>query len=174
MCARAASPGGHNYDRENIPAILFVCTANQVRSPIAAAIFNQIQPVRFKAESAGTWTKSGLELAPFALRLAERIGVDLAGFRTTSIEDVDLSSYRQILVMECGHQEALTLEFPHLKDRICLLTAFAGLHPSDIPDPVKYDLPTAVGILTDMQDCVQRAAERLNSGNAILFAQNYY
>ena len=76
--------------------------------------------------------------------------------------------------VECGHQEALTLEFPHLKDRICLLTAFAGLHPSDIPDPVKYDLPTAFGILTDLQDCVQRAAERLNSGNSILFAQNYY
>ena len=78
MCARAASPGGHNYDRENIPAILFVCTANQVRSPIAAAIFNQIQPVRFKAESAGTWTKSGLELAPFALRAAACVAASVA------------------------------------------------------------------------------------------------
>lgn len=173
MCA-LASPGGQYRDRDHIPAILFVCTANQVRSPIAAAFFNQIRPTRFTAQSAGTWTKSGLELAPLALRLAERMGVNLSTFRTTSIEDVDLSSYRWILVMESGHQEALTLEFPHLKDRISLLTTFAGLHPSDIPDPVKYDLPTAVGILTDMQDCVQRAAERLNSGNSILFAQNYY
>lgn len=151
---------------KEIPSILFVCTANQCRSPIAAATFTRFQEellgfVKYKVVSAGTWTKTGLEVASPSVRLARKVGVDLRGFRTTSVVDVQLSAFSWILVMEKGHQEALTLEYPELQNEIQLLTTFAGAQPSDIPDPIQYDVDTALGILRDMQDCVHKIALRL-------------
>ena len=48
-----------------MPKVLFVCTANRFRSPLAAAIFKRFllesqETGRWRVSSAGTWTRSGL------------------------------------------------------------------------------------------------------------------
>ena len=141
-------------------AILFVCTANQIRSPIAAKTFNDLVqrdgPGKqlWRADSAGTWTKTGLPEIPHAIKLAERLGVDISSHLTTSIEDVDFEKYTWVLVMERGHLEALTNEYAVHKDKIQLLSSFAGAISLDIPDPVSADLKTALGWLEEMQAMV--------------------
>lgn len=149
-----------------MPSILFVCLANQIRSPIAAATFHAawlahpgLPPCR--VASAGTWTRSGLPLSQPALSLARAVGLDLHRFRTTSIVDVHLPAYDWIVVMEKGQLEALTIEHPHLRPRIHLLTALAGAYPSDIPDPTQVDPGTALSVLLDLQACVRQLAARL-------------
>ena len=148
-------------------AFLFVCLANQCRSPIAAATFRSAwvglpgaKPCR--VASAGTWTDSGLAVGVTSLDLAQAVGVDLRRFRTTSIEDVRLGEYDWIIVMEAGQQEALSIEHPELRERIQLLTALAGMFPSDIPDPLKFDRETALGILRDMQQCARQLARKMS------------
>ena len=143
-----------------MPAILFVCTANQIRSPIAAHTFNELAQERepgeqhWRVDSAGTWTKTGLPPIPYATKLAEGLGIDLSSHLSTSIEDVDLEKYTWVLVMERGHLEALTNEYAVHKDKIQLLSSFAGAISLDIPDPVSADLKTALGWLEEMQAMV--------------------
>lgn len=149
-----------------MPAILFVCTANQCRSPIAAATFRmelagKQNESTWRVASAGTWTKTGLKISNSAARIARKAGVDLSSHLTTSIVDARPHSYDLIAVMDDGHKEALVVEYPELTGRIHLLTELAGLEPYEILDPLQYDSEMAVEIALDVQDCVRRMIQMM-------------
>jgi len=123
-----------------MPSILFVCTANRFRSPLAELVF------RFELEksdhtgtwsvgSAGTWTKSGLPPMQEAIQSAAVIGLDLTNHKSRLINAKLMKEYTLILVMDTGHKEALSVEFPELMDKIFLLSEAVGKVPYDIPDP---------------------------------------
>jgi protein-tyrosine phosphatase len=127
-----------------VPAILFVCTGNQYRSPIAAAAFRRKAETcgesgRWTVLSAGTWTASGLPPFPEAVQVAAGLGLDLAGHSTCSIDQRDLAEFDAILVMERGHKEAILSEFPASRGRVHLLAAVADQIEYDIPDPAGPD-----------------------------------
>ena len=148
-----------------MPSILFVCTANLLRSPIAAATFKQhlAEPARkkWRVESAGTWIEPGQAVPRQLGRLGAKLGVDLAGHVTRSVDELDLAGFDTIVTMEDGHSESLGAEFPHLRQRIHLLTELAGTFPSDIPDPAMKDEQGALTLLREMQALVIRVAARL-------------
>ena len=91
-----------------MPSILFVCTANQIRSPIAAALFKDIlnksgQAQAWRVESAGTWTSHGLPANRAAQRVMREMNIDLSQHRTRCITRDLLATFDLILVMEHGH-----------------------------------------------------------------------
>jgi protein-tyrosine phosphatase len=151
-----------------MPSLLFVCTANQCRSPLAADMFNScVQNSELKdwhADSAGTWAKTGQAVERPSLQLANVLGVDLLQYRTISIEDVDLDNYDLVVVMEKGHLESLMAEYPAQKEKIHLATVLAGMASSDIPDPLMLDRVSAVSILLDLQECVRLIQNRILLG----------
>ena len=124
-----------------MPAILCVCTANQFRSPLAAAcLLAEIQSAQpaglWRVESAGTWAEPGRPAALPALEAARRLGLaGLEAHRTRPVARELLAEFDLILVMEAGQKEALSIEFPACKPRLRLLSAAAGFPPSDLPDP---------------------------------------
>jgi protein-tyrosine phosphatase len=120
--------------------ILFVCTANQFRSPIAAGCFSRRLVEAGLAEdwhvnSAGTWTVNGLSTHPKAIQAAVNMGLDLSMHNSLEVNAEMLMTADLIVVMERGHREALVLEFPECRSRIILLTELVGESMSDIPDP---------------------------------------
>ena len=121
--------------------ILFVCTANQYRSPIAAAYFkDQLLKRNEGADlsilSAGTWTTDGLPAMPDAIQRARQVGLDLQEHRSRAITEEMLEGSDLVLVMEAGHKESLKIEFPSQREKILLLSEAATGIPYDIPDPV--------------------------------------
>jgi protein-tyrosine-phosphatase len=124
-----------------MPSVLFVCTANQCRSPVAAALFQQHLRranllAAWRVESAGTWAESGRSAHPQMQVIARSAGLDLGRHRAQGIEDMPhLPTFDLVLTMARNHQEALQAEFPGLCERIYLLGSLAG-KPFDIPDPV--------------------------------------
>jgi protein-tyrosine phosphatase len=67
-----------------MPSVLFVCRANQFRSPLAAACLQRaIKQVGtgtdWVVESAGTWTKPGLPVPQVVLQVTHRLGLPGAG-----------------------------------------------------------------------------------------------
>ncbi len=122
-----------------MPSILFVCQANQFRSPIAAACFEQALIKNgcrndWEVDSAGTWAISGLQVAAEAVRAASTIGVDISSHITQAILPPRLETYDLILAMESGQKEALLVEFPHLLNRVHLLSEVVDGIPYDISD----------------------------------------
>ena len=127
-----------------MPSILFVCTANRFRSPIASLYFAR-EVVRhgddklFRISSAGTWTMPDQPVTSEALTLAKKYELNLSLHKSRPVTKRILSSADLILVMETGHLESLTHEFPAIGDRVYLLSEAAGKAPFDIPDPYNSD-----------------------------------
>src|SRR5512142_1493029 len=108
-----------------MPSILFVCTGNQYRSPIAAAYLRRLLKERgvegWLVASAGTWAVPGRPIFPDAAQAAAKLGVDVRSHVTRLVDEAILSDHDLILVMEKGHKEALRVEFPAVRDRLFLL-----------------------------------------------------
>jgi protein-tyrosine-phosphatase len=135
-----------------MPSVLFICTANQFRSPIAAACLlkNMEQENTHRkwiVESAGTWTRAGLPAPDIALQIANQLGLNgLDGHLTRQIDKKLLNEFDLIIVMENGHKEAICTEFPSVCDRLYLLSEVVDSSLYDISDPADPNInPKDVG-----------------------------
>ena len=124
-----------------MPSVLFVCTANRIRSPLAAAIFRKELETRgfplqdWVISSAGTWAEGGLDALPLAQHSAQELGISLVGHRSKIVTEKILSDHALVLTMEHGQKEALQVEFPQFAGKIYLLSEMIG-QIYEIDDPV--------------------------------------
>ncbi|HOE69598.1 MAG TPA: hypothetical protein PLE10_03670 [Brevefilum sp.] len=131
-----------------MPSILFVCTANRFRSPIAAIYFarsvvKQGDDNFITVSSAGTWTVPDQPVTTEALLEADKYALNLSLHKSRLITRAMLSKTDLILVMENNQKEALCQEFPDLADRIYLLTEVVKGRSEDVPDPYGTEEPAA-------------------------------
>ena len=143
-----------------MPSVLFLCTANRFRSPLAAAIFcNKLNEdgrlASWRVDSAGTWTVPGLPVIPMALLAAQQLGLDLNAHASVLVNAQMLAEHDLILVMETGHKEALASEFPFVRKRVYLLSEVVDKIAYDIPDPEQSN-EEAGEIAQELNDLIQR------------------
>jgi ArsR family transcriptional regulator, arsenate/arsenite/antimonite-responsive transcriptional repressor / arsenate reductase (thioredoxin) len=81
--------------------VLFVCTANSARSQLAAGLWTSITGA--PAMSAGT--HPGERVHPGALSAARRAGLDLAGAKPTSLDEIRRRPALTITVCDRAHEE---------------------------------------------------------------------
>lgn len=143
-----------------MPSILFICTANRFRSPLASAFFRQALDESAEADwtvdSAGTWTSIGLPVLPGVLMVARKYGLDLTRQRSKPVREALLSSHDLVLVMESGHKEALQIEFPSISDRVYLL--------SEAVEGRIYDIPDSIDSLESMMEVGGNLYELIQNG----------
>ena len=149
-----------------MPSVLFVCTANQFRSPIAAAclidfIRHENPPGKWRVESAGTWTKPGLPASSIALQIAQRFGLrGLESHVTQEVSQELLDQFDLILVMETNHLEAIGSEFHHVHGRLMLLSEIVDGIAYNIVDPANPDNdPDEVA--SELQMLIQRGGNKI-------------
>jgi len=149
-----------------MPSILFVCTANQFRSPIAAACFKRKYESygwqsKWRISSAGTWALPGSPALPEAVQCASRLGLSIQAHRAVPIDARLVSEQDLILVMEAGQKEALQNEFAPFRNRIFLLSEVIGDHAADVLDPVAYpDIPP-FEIASQIKEMIERGYYRI-------------
>jgi protein-tyrosine phosphatase len=149
-----------------MPSILFVCTANQFRSPIAEACFSRkLREVKWKSDwkvqSAGTWATSGLAVLPLTVQVARNLKLSVDGHKTCSVSAELLHAQDLILVMENGHRESLQSEFPVTRGRIFLLSEVVDGTPDDIPDPINESYEVCQATATRLRDMIDRGFYRI-------------
>lgn len=86
--------------------VLFVCTGNTCRSPMAELIFNKFareNDVDAHAQSAGLCTIEGLLINDNSKEALREIGIESDFFRSADIYDLDLSSFDLIIGMTKEH-----------------------------------------------------------------------
>ena len=149
-----------------MPSILFICTANQFRSPLAAAslqdyVLRNENSANWKIESAGTWTTNGRPALPVTIQNAERLGLPRLDKHLSRLVTADiLKAFDLIIVMEAGQKEALNVEFREVRGRVFMLTEVVSEVIDDIPDPIVLGLP-ADTIATDLNGLIQTGAEKI-------------
>ncbi len=148
-------------------SVLFVCTANRCRSPMAEALFRDLVQkqdgqTRWRVSSAGTWAVDGLPAMPLAEAVMEELGLDIKSHSAHIVDHELLSSFSLILVMERGHKEALQVEFSEIAKRIYLLTEMCGGH-YDIYDPVSGTLRDYRATAAEIRQLIEQGWERIDA-----------
>lgn len=149
-----------------MPSVIFVCTGNRFRSPLAAAAFRQAlansnATGQWVVGSAGTWTDPGLPPAREAVQAASQLGVSLDGHASCLVNEELLSGYDLILVMEMGHKEALESEFPDVENRVFLLSEVVDGMNYDIPDPASSNEGSPQEIANEVCNLVRKGFSRI-------------
>jgi len=135
--------------------VLFVCSANQCRSPMAEVIFkdfvqkNNPSPSEWHIESAGCWAPVGCPSTPTARQAMRLRGLDLSSHRSQPVTQALLEKFDLILCMQFGQKSTLRHNFPQAAERIFLLSEMAG-EEQEVWDPIGYPL-----------DYYQAAADRI-------------
>ena len=105
---RDRAQGSTEAASQDLPgAVLFVCSMNAVRSPMAAAILRHLAGRRSYVESAGV--RAG-EPDPFAAAVMEEIGIDIAAHKPNTLSDLHDTSFDLIVTLSPeAHHQALEL-----------------------------------------------------------------
>ena len=103
-------------------AVLFACSENALRSPMAESILKHLHGHRIYVDSVGI--RAG-ELDSFAVEVLDEIGIDLSTHRSKSFDDLEDEYYDLIITLspEAQHRAveltrtmAVDLEFWHTFD----------------------------------------------------------
>lgn len=88
--------------------VLFLCTGNSARSPMAAALCEQRSGGAVRADSAGSHPKP---LNPAAVRALHAYGLDLAGHRPRSLHELVDEPFDAVVTL-CDRVREVCPEFP--------------------------------------------------------------
>lgn len=114
--------------------VLIVCTGNTCRSPMAAAILEDLgRGADLEVRSAGVGTVEGLPAAAEAVTVAGGRGLSLAGHRSRPLDPELLEWADHVLVMERRHKRMV--ERLGAAEKVTLLSEYGG-DAGDILDPL--------------------------------------
>ncbi len=113
-------------DEANVMTVLFVCTGNTCRSPMAAAIFRRMLADRrggagCRVLSAGTAAGCGLPSSGGAERAVEEYGADLSSHASQPVTVSLVGEADRVFVMTAQHREVLRERWPGAAGKIELL-----------------------------------------------------
>ncbi|GJM44694.1 MAG: protein-tyrosine-phosphatase [Gemmatimonadota bacterium] len=119
--------------------ILFVCTGNTCRSPLAEIIARREfeADARFEVSSAGTFADDGSYASSGSLEMAREHQLDLETFRSRRLTEEIVNRADCILVMELAHRSGVLGVSPQADTKTFLLGELAGRtgREASVPDP---------------------------------------
>ena len=145
-----------------MPSVLFVCTGNLHRSPMAKYLFKSLvqDATGWQISSAGTYTRNGMQTNAEVLSVLKSYGIDASAHRTQVVTRRKIQAHNLVLCLASNHKEALRAEFPDLKDRIYLLSEMVGRSES-IDDPIGGPLVEYQAVAREINEYLTQGLERI-------------
>jgi protein-tyrosine-phosphatase len=134
--------------------VLFVCSGNTCRSPMAARIAQRVFGSAHTVQSAGAEASSGMPAAPNAVAALKEMGLDLSGHSSMDVQEVDLSSFDLVVIFRPSRAESISIPNPV---RVAYL---------DVEDPHEGTLD----VYTTAAKLISKGVRRIYTDDAVLRA----
>lgn len=146
--------------------VLFVCTGNTCRSPLAEALARveaRRRGLGLTVGSAGTFASAGASASIHAVRVGGTRGADLSGHRSQRLDHEQLAKADLAVGMAPSHVEAIR----HLDPGVRTALATEFLPPDDsrrgtaIPDPIGGDVQVYEDVAVVLDECIAGLLDRM-------------
>lgn len=146
-------------------SILLVCTANQIRSPIAEVFLKdylqRMAPeIKWTIQSAGVRAQTGISASNTVIDLLKKRKFDISNHKSQPINRQLIENFELILTMEAFHKEALQTEFPDIKTRLYMLSEMSNLR-INVQDPVGKKLEEYLRCVNEIDQWVLNGIPRI-------------
>ncbi|CAK7049092.1 protein tyrosine phosphatase [Tissierella sp. P1] len=118
--------------------VLFVCTGNTCRSPMAEGILKSIakeKKLSLEVKSAGISVFDGDNASRNSIEAMKKIGIDISKHKARQLHRDLVDEADLILTMSRPHKEIIISNFPSAKDKIFALLEYVYKIDKDIADP---------------------------------------
>ncbi|MBK1835175.1 low molecular weight protein arginine phosphatase [Roseibacillus ishigakijimensis] len=119
--------------------ILFVCTGNTCRSPMAEGLFRQAAEGKgYRVSSAGVSAYPGSPASRETVEILAQKGISLEGFGSRPVSEEILARASHVFCLTRSHLQILRQMFPEHEEKYYLVAEFAeidGEVGKDISDP---------------------------------------
>ena len=142
--------------------IIFVCTGNTCRSPMAEVIAKDIfkkNEMNVEVESRGMYVLSGDRANPHAKMAVEKYGLRLDEHEAKNISKEDIESADLILTMTKAHKKELEIVFG--SEKVYTLKEYCLGIDADIKDPFGQGQYIYIECIEEIIDCINKLAEKL-------------
>ncbi|MCS7258189.1 MAG: low molecular weight protein arginine phosphatase [candidate division WOR-3 bacterium] len=148
--------------------ILFVCSGNSCRSPMAEALMKKILneekpqfPIKIRTASCGTIALNNMPPSENAVKVLSEYGIDLTGHRTRRISKSAIKNADLILVMEKAHKEKILEIMPNAQTKTFLISEFASGSSKEIVDPIGMSINGYRNVANDLYDLLKKIYKKL-------------
>ena len=144
--------------------IVFVCTGNTCRSPMAAAMAKEVfaqAGLEATVLSAGISAWPNQPASHHAILVMEEGGLCLLEHQATGISDDLLDEASLVLAMTGNHRAVLLSDYPAAKDKVFTLAEYVG-ECMDIADPFGGSLEEYRACAAQIKELLVLVAEKLS------------
>jgi glycine hydroxymethyltransferase len=133
--------------------VLFICTGNVCRSPMAEGLLRHMAGDRVKVASAGLGAGHGQPPSAHAIEVLRKEGIDIADIRSQPVSAHLLQQADYIFTMTRDHLDMLLLLFPEMasKTRLLRFEEAAKGRRADVTDPIGGTRATYESCKADIQ-----------------------
>lgn len=138
--------------------IVFVCTGNTCRSPMAEGLFCAMDGqarTGLTAQSAGLFAHDGLPASENAILAAKEYGADLTAHHARQLTEQIARDAAYLVCMTTAHYDRLVEKFPWAEDKVFTLAA------KDVADPFGGTLETYRACAAQLKEYVAALIENL-------------
>lgn len=141
--------------------ILFVCTGNTCRSPIAEALLKARNLENVEVRSAGIYALDGGNMSKNGQLVLENASISII-HKSTSLNKKIVDWADLILTMTDSHKQTILQIFPHTKSKVYMYKEFVTpQNVQDVSDPYGGDLRTYENTFQELNALTEELVKKL-------------